>query len=268
MADINAIDLTAETLESLDGTENVVGFDTAEGKKIPISVLADYTIQKKTQSLGNVTQTLKSAIDAISQKTVESIAIASAADLDTLINPGQYYCNNGTIAQSLTHCPITDPFRMIVLLSNGTATGRIIQIIIQYLGESIWMRSVTNGTGTTWQKLPTRAEMNAVTKTEINETKSFTASTDFSYTNVSITIPANKFYFLRAQCIYQNTMPLKMAITRSQNDSSPYYRNDYGEKDLCHVFGKSGANGITFYIWAQYAASGTNQIALSGWTEG
>lgn len=69
MADINAADLTAETLNSLDGTENIVAFDTAEGKKIPISVLADYVMQKKTQTIAGSTQTVKAAVDAITNKT-------------------------------------------------------------------------------------------------------------------------------------------------------------------------------------------------------
>ena len=39
---INAIDLPAETANTLDGTECVVGFDTAEGKKITINNLATF----------------------------------------------------------------------------------------------------------------------------------------------------------------------------------------------------------------------------------
>lgn len=72
MADINAVDLTAETLSSLDGTENVVGFDTAEGKKIPISVLADYVMQKKTQSIAGATQTPQAAVNALNDTLQDS----------------------------------------------------------------------------------------------------------------------------------------------------------------------------------------------------
>ena len=42
MADVNAVDLTAETLATLDGNENVVLFDTAEGKKATLKVIQDY----------------------------------------------------------------------------------------------------------------------------------------------------------------------------------------------------------------------------------
>lgn len=42
MADVNAVDLTAETLATLDGNENVVLFDTAEGKKATLKVIRDY----------------------------------------------------------------------------------------------------------------------------------------------------------------------------------------------------------------------------------
>lgn len=67
MADINAVDLTAETLASLDGNEYAVFFDTAEGKKVMLSVLAQYMTQKATTSLLGESQTIA---DALSQLNI------------------------------------------------------------------------------------------------------------------------------------------------------------------------------------------------------
>lgn len=42
MADINAVDLTAETISTLDGNEQFVMFDIAEGKRATLSVIGKY----------------------------------------------------------------------------------------------------------------------------------------------------------------------------------------------------------------------------------
>ena len=68
MADINATDLTEETLATLDGQENVVLFDTAEGKKVSLQVLADYVVQKATESLMGSNQTVAAAFTALNSK--------------------------------------------------------------------------------------------------------------------------------------------------------------------------------------------------------
>ena len=75
MADINAQDLTAETLSTLDGTENVVAFDTATGKRIPLTVLGDYIIQKLVGSatIAGSSQTIKSAIDTLNSKSIDGV---------------------------------------------------------------------------------------------------------------------------------------------------------------------------------------------------
>lgn len=76
MADyINAVDLTTETLATLTGEESIVGFDTAEGKQIPINVLGQYVTQKVNQTLlGNVT-TVNGALTSLNTNK------ASEADL-------------------------------------------------------------------------------------------------------------------------------------------------------------------------------------------
>jgi hypothetical protein len=51
MADVNAVDLTAETLATLDGNENVVLFDTAEGKKLQLNILSQYVLETRLPKL-------------------------------------------------------------------------------------------------------------------------------------------------------------------------------------------------------------------------
>lgn len=84
MADVNAVDLTTETLTTLDGNENVVLFDTAEGKKVTLKVLADYIVQKATESLtDNGSTTVKDAISQLDQRTG---ALAMPASYTRLID--------------------------------------------------------------------------------------------------------------------------------------------------------------------------------------
>ena len=44
MADINAMDLTQETAETLDGNEQFVMFDTEEGKRALLSLISEYIL--------------------------------------------------------------------------------------------------------------------------------------------------------------------------------------------------------------------------------
>ena len=41
--------------------------------------------------------------------------IESNTDLDDITTAGNYYCKNSTIAATLTNCPVSDAFAMIVL---------------------------------------------------------------------------------------------------------------------------------------------------------
>ena len=63
---INVMDMAEESLTTIDGTENIVAFDTTTGKKVSFSVFADYVLQKKTQTIKGASQTVKAALDAIS----------------------------------------------------------------------------------------------------------------------------------------------------------------------------------------------------------
>ena len=109
MADINATDLTPETLSTLDGQENVVLFDTAEGKKVSLQVLADYVVQKATESLMGSNQTVAAAFTALNSNAflywTPDNSIPSDSDLDSYMTPGCYYVASGAIAGTISHIP-------------------------------------------------------------------------------------------------------------------------------------------------------------------
>ena len=63
MADINAEDLTQETVSTLDGNEQFIMFDSVEGKRALLSLIADY-IANHGEISGSTIPTLISAIEA------------------------------------------------------------------------------------------------------------------------------------------------------------------------------------------------------------
>lgn len=69
MADVNAVDLTQETLATLDGTEQIIMFDTAEGKRATVSAVGDYILKKLTtldsQTAQTVINNLKSRVTTL-----------------------------------------------------------------------------------------------------------------------------------------------------------------------------------------------------------
>jgi len=90
--------LPAETVETLDGTESLVGFDSVEGKQIPINALAGYVASKALITLNGSSQTVKAAIDSIG-----SSAGSSATALGTLETTVSGHTTQlGTISAAVT----------------------------------------------------------------------------------------------------------------------------------------------------------------------
>lgn len=166
MADINATNLTPETLSTLDGTENIVAFDTAEGKKIPLSVLGDYVVQKLTQTLLGQTQ---SVADAFGMTYNLGIAtdIPNNADLNTYTNAGTFKTGGNATAATLSNCPVTGiTFKMTVeKIYSGNG---IIQSLVAFNNppkhfERRGLYSSSTWSFSEWLQVPTRAEMDAAT---------------------------------------------------------------------------------------------------------
>ena len=67
MGDVNAIYLTSETTATLDGTENVVMFDSAEGKRATLTAISNYILEK------HIPTGMNEAIQAIVKKLDDAI---------------------------------------------------------------------------------------------------------------------------------------------------------------------------------------------------
>ena len=179
---INAVDLTAETLNSLDGTENIVAFDTAEGKKIPLSVLGDYVVQKLTQTLLGQTQTVQDAFGMLQAKTysltgVGITVIPENGDLNDYTDIGMYGQATNATAQTIANKPsdLTTGFKMYVeeLSPAASDTGKYRYrrqvLIAQTENSPMYIRRfTTSNTGSTWtwrnwEKMPMRSEMDTAT---------------------------------------------------------------------------------------------------------
>ena len=102
----NVTSLPEETFATLDGTENVVMFDSAEGKRSTLSALSDYAIKKHTPT--GMTETLYQQVTEI-KAAVGSPLVANTASAmtdqtkiyvytgsETGYTAGQWYYYNGT----------------------------------------------------------------------------------------------------------------------------------------------------------------------------
>ena len=65
MADVNVTDLTQETYSTLDGTEQVIMFDSAEGKRATVAAVGEYVLKTLTTSLNGSTQTVANALSSL-----------------------------------------------------------------------------------------------------------------------------------------------------------------------------------------------------------
>lgn len=102
----NVTSLPEETYATLDGTENVVMFDSAEGKRSTLSTLSDYAIKKHTPT--GMTETLYQQVTEI-KAAVGSPLVANTASAmtdqtkiyvytgsETGYTAGHWYYYNGT----------------------------------------------------------------------------------------------------------------------------------------------------------------------------
>lgn len=71
-------------------------------------------------------------------------------DLNDIKARGEYYCTNGSDAQSLTNSPVTIAFTMIVLKAEETEGGRVTQLIIA--GSAMYMRNMSSSGFSSWYK--------------------------------------------------------------------------------------------------------------------
>lgn len=166
MSDINATNLTPETLSTLDGTENIVAFDVAEGKKIPLSVLGDYVVQKLTQTLLGQTQTIQNAF-GMCESLVGAIEIPANSDLNTYTTPGSYFIGSTAISRTI-YCGDTDqplPLESTIAVTVRKVkndSSNVIQTLQGYNSfQQMWVRTVnvSTGVGTEWIQTPLQKDV-------------------------------------------------------------------------------------------------------------
>ena len=108
MADINATDLTQETASTMDGNEQIIMFDSAEGKRATVKAVGDYIIQQVTSNLNGANQTLAAALSALNSN-VKSLftpdSYTSWKDLLTAAPLGVTACSASNINSELRPYP-------------------------------------------------------------------------------------------------------------------------------------------------------------------
>jgi hypothetical protein len=148
--------------------------------KIDYDALAKAIIEQYSAStLAGSAQSVKAALDGLMQKSLPTeiaprTTIASGDDLNAYTSPGIYRCATASIAASLSNCPISSVgFNLdVVQLYNvafayqriTASTGTTAAAVVEVYERFINVRDSMYGT---WKKVPTRAEVDALTPTEI-----------------------------------------------------------------------------------------------------
>ena len=143
--------------------------------KIDYDALAKAIIEQYSAStLAGSAQSVKAALDGLAQKSLPTeiaprTTIASGDDLNAYTSPGIYRCATASIAASLSNCPISNVgFNLdVAQLYNvafayqriTTSTGTTGTAGVEVYERFINVRDSIYGT---WKKLPTRAEVNAL----------------------------------------------------------------------------------------------------------
>ena len=108
MADVNVTDLTQETYSTMDGTEQVIMFDSAEGKRATVAAVGEYVLKKLTTSLNGSTQTVANALASLNSDVHSSFtpdSYTSWKDLLTAAPLGVTVCSASNINSALRPYP-------------------------------------------------------------------------------------------------------------------------------------------------------------------
>lgn len=156
MADQNMTDFTQETYSTLDGTEQLCGFDSAEAKRVTVQAVGEYVLKKLTTSLNGSNQTVANALSSLNSDMQDSgyklgTAIPNGSDLDSYTTAGVYVASTSALSQSISNKPngVTTSFRLEVVQNASTT------YIKQYLYNTadvqrIYIRQ-KDGTSNAWK---------------------------------------------------------------------------------------------------------------------
>lgn len=123
MSDIRAEDLTEETLASLSGSEYFVMFDNIEGKKTPLSVIADYVAAHGTIDSND----LPTILEAIKSMIAEEYDTSSAYAVGDLVwyENALYACTTATSAGAFNPSKWTQTDVATVLAALDTSVAAV-----------------------------------------------------------------------------------------------------------------------------------------------
>ena len=154
MADVNVTDLTQETYSTLDGTEQVIMFDSAEGKRATVAAVGEYVLKKLTTSLNGSTQTVANALSSLNSDLKNRIRNIESGSIFDVVDSGLYYVTNavtgkpsgltGNTRGALIVIEFDDPninYIQYVYLQGDTST------------QTMWICLTLNGTSYGWKQV-------------------------------------------------------------------------------------------------------------------
>ena len=134
MADVNVTDLTQETYSTLDGTEQVIMFDSAEGKRATVAAVGEYVLKKLTTSLNGSTQTVANALSSLNSDLANRFKIVSSGSVFDITETGLYYLT-GAVTDKPTLTGSTRGGLIVMKWSAG------VQSYVQY----VFFQGIQNG---------------------------------------------------------------------------------------------------------------------------
>lgn len=162
------VDETVEGLENIiSGKANSVDVytkteaDNLLSSKANISQLSNYVAKTGDETIGGV-KTFSNVINANGGLSWKGIIIPASSDLNTYTTEGIYKCASNASAQSLSNCPATVAFSMVVyvaLYDNSYVTQIIYEFATATENAEIYVRNLNASTGDgVWRRMALASE--------------------------------------------------------------------------------------------------------------
>lgn len=161
-------------LPTISGSPSGGYFATDNGTqttKIDYTALAQAIIEQYNAStLAGSAQSVKAALDGIGELAYAVNykgmgRIAQNDDLNSYTTPGSYVATSTGITTSLTNCPINNSGFSLHVESVAGGTGQLLIQTIKRTSSNIgevYLRTYTGSVWGAWEKVPTRAEVDAL----------------------------------------------------------------------------------------------------------
>ncbi len=143
MADINVTDLTQETVSTMDGSEQVIMFDSAEGKRATVAAVGEYVLKKLTTSLNGSNQTVAAALASLNSDLNNRFKTVASGSIYDLTTTGMYYCQN-----AVTDKPVNNGGLLIVGAFSATNLARL--YISNAANVSLYVSRTSGSTTSEW----------------------------------------------------------------------------------------------------------------------